>query len=234
MFNVKGTLEHLRVHFKFFYSWWFFGKLISKSYFGHWSSFQVKFERVVNRLGGQNPFKCQPKHGLIGSSAKTGNIYQGVTELGPKHKNAIWYRITPSSISYLVSICVGVFRSHKSLNRIELSQLVQDLLNFYWFRVSPFGSFFWHLTFYINHLSPLQGYFRDSITLGAFLKQILKYIYDPPNWSQISPLQDTCSLLMPKNGKTRKPVRFMKSWIHTSFSCQISWKLLNETFQKFP
>ena len=30
-------------------------------------------------------------------------------------------------------MCVGGFRGHKSSNRIELSQFVQDLLHFYWF-----------------------------------------------------------------------------------------------------
>ena len=42
----KGT-------FKFFCGSQFHGKLTFKLNFALWSSFQVEFERVVNRLGGQ-------------------------------------------------------------------------------------------------------------------------------------------------------------------------------------
>ena len=49
-------------------------KLTFKSNFALWSSFQVKFERVVNGLEVRNPLKCQSKHDLMGSSAKTGKL----------------------------------------------------------------------------------------------------------------------------------------------------------------
>ena len=50
---VEDTLEHLRVHFKFFCGWWFYGKLKFMLNFALWSSFQVEFERIINGLGGQ-------------------------------------------------------------------------------------------------------------------------------------------------------------------------------------
>ena len=55
-------------------------------------------------------------------------------------------------------MCAGGFRGHKSSNRIKLSSLIQDLLFF-----TDLGSFFWHLTTHLNHLSPLQGYFCDLL-----------------------------------------------------------------------
>ena len=60
------------MHFKFFV----YGKLTFKSNFALWSSFQVKFERVVNGLGGQ---KFQVKfervvNGLGGQKSSQGSI----------------------------------------------------------------------------------------------------------------------------------------------------------------
>ena len=49
------------------------GKLTFKSNFALWSSFQVKFERVLNGLGGQKSSQMS-KHDLMGSSAKTGKL----------------------------------------------------------------------------------------------------------------------------------------------------------------
>ena len=37
-----------------------------------WSSFEVKFERVINELEVKYPLRCQSKYGLVGSSAKMG------------------------------------------------------------------------------------------------------------------------------------------------------------------
>ena len=49
----RGHIQHLRVHFKFFVANGFMGKLTFKSNFALLSSFQVRFERVVNGLGGK-------------------------------------------------------------------------------------------------------------------------------------------------------------------------------------
>ena len=104
---VEDTLEHLRVHFKFFCGWQFYGKLTFKSNFALWSSFQVKFGRVINGLLGKNPLRAQSKYGLIGSR---GNIFIGASQehsFGSKHKSAI-------CTSNLVYMCTGGFRGHKS------------------------------------------------------------------------------------------------------------------------
>ena len=45
-------------------------KLTSKSNFALLSLFQLRFERVVNGLGGQNHINCQSEHGLSDSSVK--------------------------------------------------------------------------------------------------------------------------------------------------------------------
>ena len=50
--------------------------------------------------------------------------------MGQKHKSAICDRTPPTYTSNLVYMYAGGFRGHKSSNRIELSRLVQDLLNF--------------------------------------------------------------------------------------------------------
>ena len=94
---VEDTLEHPRVHFKYFYGWRFFGKLTFKSNFALWSSFQVQFERVVNGLGGQKAaqlsistwssgIQCKNKKFLSRESQE----WKTCTFLGPKHKSAIW------------------------------------------------------------------------------------------------------------------------------------------------
>ena len=84
----------------------------------------------------KNPLRAQSKYGPMESSAKTGKFLsegprseKDVLFLGPKHKSAIWDRTTPPTYtSNLVYMCAGGFRGHKSSNRIELSQLVQELL----------------------------------------------------------------------------------------------------------
>ena len=48
--------------------------------------------------------------------------------MDPNHKSAIWDRTPPAYTSNLVYMCAGGFRGSKSLNRIELSQFVQELL----------------------------------------------------------------------------------------------------------
>ena len=52
------------------------------------------------------------------------------TFLGQKHKSAIWNRTPPTYTSNLIYMCAGGFRGPKSLNRIELSRFVPELLNF--------------------------------------------------------------------------------------------------------
>ena len=56
----------------------------------------------------KNSLRAQSKYDLMGSSAKTGKIYIGGSQ----------------------SMSSGMFRGRESSNRIELSQLVQELLNF--------------------------------------------------------------------------------------------------------
>ena len=53
----RGHITDLRVHLKFFMVGDAMGKLMLKSNFALWSSFLVKFERVVNGLVGQK--SCQ-------------------------------------------------------------------------------------------------------------------------------------------------------------------------------
>ena len=57
----------------------------------------------------------------------------GSTFLGQKHKSAIWNKTPPTYTSNLVYMCAGMFRGKESSNRIELSRLVQELLNFHVF-----------------------------------------------------------------------------------------------------
>ena len=52
------------------------------------------------------------------------------TCFGLKDKNAMWDRTALFCTQQLVKIGQKVSTDHKSLNRIELSQLVQDLLHF--------------------------------------------------------------------------------------------------------
>ena len=69
----------------------------------------------------------------MGSSAKTKKfLLEGhrSTSLCQKHKSAIWNRTPPTYTSNLVYMCAGGFTGTKSSNRIELSRLVQELLNF--------------------------------------------------------------------------------------------------------
>ena len=49
----RGHIRASKGTFQIFCGWWFYGKLTFKSNFALWSSFQVEFERVVNKLGGQ-------------------------------------------------------------------------------------------------------------------------------------------------------------------------------------
>ena len=55
------------------------------------------------------------------------------TSLHQKHKSAICDRTTPTYTSNLIYMYAGGFRGPKSLNRIELSWFVQELLEFFWF-----------------------------------------------------------------------------------------------------
>ena len=110
------------------------GKLTFKSNFALWSSFQVKFERVVNGLGGQKSSQMSSKHGLMGSSAKTGKLVpmesqeqKRCTFLGSKHKSVIWNGTAPACTSNLVYMCAEGFRGHKSSNRIQLSRFIHIL-----------------------------------------------------------------------------------------------------------
>ena len=85
----------------------------------------------------KNPLRAQSKYCLLGSSAKTGKFFirgsqerKRCTFLGPKHKSTNWDRTPPTYTSNLIYMCAGGFRGHNSLNRIELSQFVQELLFF--------------------------------------------------------------------------------------------------------
>ena len=79
----------------------------------------------------KNPLRAQSEYCLMGSSAKTGTfLLEGhrSTFLGQKHTSAIWDRTPPTYTSNLFYMCTGGLRGHKSSNRIELSQFVQELL----------------------------------------------------------------------------------------------------------
>ena len=79
----------------------------------------------------KNPLRTQSKYGLMEYSTKTGKILIGGSQehvLGQKHKCAIWDSTPPTYTSNLVYMCAGEFRGPKSLNRIELSQFIQELL----------------------------------------------------------------------------------------------------------
>ena len=117
---VEDTLEHLRVHFNFLCGRRLYSKLTFKSNFALWSSFQVKFERVINGLGGQKSLRAQTKYGLMGSSAKTGNIFIGGSQeqkkMDPKHKNAIWDGTSPT---YMCAGGVRVPNLQTELNYLD-------------------------------------------------------------------------------------------------------------------
>ena len=98
----RGHIRASNSAFQTFCGRRFYGKLTFKSNFALWSSFQVKFERVINGLGGQKPLRAQSNYGLMESSAKTGKFFirgsqeqKTYTFLGPKHKSAIWDRTPP-------------------------------------------------------------------------------------------------------------------------------------------
>ena len=66
------------------------------------------------------------------SSAKIGNFLldgHRSTFWGQKHKSAICDGTPPTFTSNLVYMCAGQFRGPKSLNRVEISQSVQELLH---------------------------------------------------------------------------------------------------------
>ena len=71
---------------------------------------------------------CQSKHGLSDSHVKTGKFLPGgsqeqktCTVLGPKAKNAICDRTSPTCRSNLIYMSAGKCRGPKSSNGIELS-----------------------------------------------------------------------------------------------------------------
>ena len=67
----------------------------------------------------RNPLKCQSRHGLMGSSAKTGKLLpmesqerKRCTFLGSKHKIAIWDGTPPClHIKYSLYVCRRVHGS---------------------------------------------------------------------------------------------------------------------------
>ena len=66
------------------------------------------------------------------SSAKIGNFFIGGSQehfLSQKHKSAICDRTPPTYTSNLAYMCAAGFRGHKSSNRIEISQSVEELLH---------------------------------------------------------------------------------------------------------
>ena len=80
----------------------------------------------------------QSKHGLWRSSVKTGKFLPWCSHVqkhiffGPKSKEMLFVMgqlLHPHTKPVYIS--AGVFRNEKSSNRIEISKLVQDLLNFY-------------------------------------------------------------------------------------------------------
>ena len=99
-----------------------------KSNFTLWSSIKVKFERVINGLGGQNPLKCQCGCDLMGSSAKTGKFLPGASQeqkicsLDTKHKNVIWDRYPNLHIKPNLYVCRGVLGLKSST---EISLFIQ-------------------------------------------------------------------------------------------------------------
>ena len=113
------------------------GKLMSKSNYSLLSSFQVKFERVVNGLEGQNNSRGQSKHGLWGSSVK---IWKNLlrtwqeqimcTFSSPEGKKHYLWWDTTYCTPHIVYINAGVSKNYKSSKRIELSWFILHLLNF--------------------------------------------------------------------------------------------------------
>ena len=133
---VEDILEHLRVHFKFFL-WltvlWQIDILVQFCTLVFISSRIWKGRKWVRRskiLSGLNlnmvqwdPVQKQEKF-----LSEAHRSEKRCTFLGPKHKSAIWDRTPPTYTSNLVYMCAGGFRGHESLNRIELSWFVQELL----------------------------------------------------------------------------------------------------------
>ena len=83
----------------------------------------------------KNHITCQSKHGLSDFSVKTGKFIPGGSQ--EQKTCTFWTKNikmlfgmghTPNFTSSMVYMSAGGFRGHKSLNRIELSQFVQDLL----------------------------------------------------------------------------------------------------------
>ena len=106
------------------------GKLTFKSNFSLLSSFQVKFERVVNGSGGQKSYQRSILTWSMGMQCENRKVFTwGLTGvnyvyfLGPKHKNAIWDS-TPPSAHKLVYMSTGVSTDHKLSNRIKLIDIM--------------------------------------------------------------------------------------------------------------
>ena len=129
---VEDILEHLRVHFKFCCGWCFYGKLTFQFNFALWSSFQVKFERVVNGLGGQKSSQVSIYIWSNGIQCKNRKIFYwrvtGALSLVKNIKVPFGIGHPPTYTSNLVYMCARGFRGPKSLNRIELSWFIQELL----------------------------------------------------------------------------------------------------------
>ena len=76
----------------------------------------------------KNLLRCQSKHGLMGSSVKTGTF---LTRSHRSEKDVLFWVQNikvpfgmghpPTCTSNLVYMCAGGLRGHKSLNRIQLS-----------------------------------------------------------------------------------------------------------------
>ena len=133
----------------------------------------------------------------MGSSAKTGKIFitgsqeqKRCTFLGPKHKSAIWDRTLPTYTSNLVYMCAGGFRGHKSSNRIELSQSVQELLEFFRFGFSQLwgvgqvggGYWGWSVIVYMS-----SGMFRGKESLNRI--ELPRLVQDLLNFAVLGSLR---------------------------------------------
>ena len=128
----RGHIRASKGTFQFF--WWLtvLWQIDILVTFCTFSSFQVEFERVVNGLGGQK--------------SSQGSIKVWSIRIQCKNRKFFYWRVTgalfwvknikvpfgighpPTYTSNLVYMCAGGFRDHKSSNRIELSQFVQELL----------------------------------------------------------------------------------------------------------
>ena len=133
----------------------------------------------------------------MGSSAKTGKFFirgsqewKRCTFLGPKHKSAIWDRTPPTYTSNLVYMCAGGFRGHKSSNRIELSRLVQELLQFFRFGfswlwgVGQVGGGYWGWSAIVYMSS---GMFRGKESLNRI--ELSRLVQDLLNFAVLGSLQ---------------------------------------------